>query len=41
MIDMNKIEKIIKKLKDPEDGCPWDNETNPCFPLAIPNRRSL
>jgi ATP diphosphatase len=24
MIDMNKIEKIIKKLKDPEDGCPWD-----------------
>ena len=26
MINMNKIEEIIKALKDPEDGCTWNNK---------------
>ena len=26
MVNMNKIEEIIKTLKDPEDGCTWNNK---------------
>jgi len=26
MINMNKIEEIINTLKNPEDGCTWNNK---------------
>ena len=26
MTELNKIIDIIKKLRDPKDGCPWDRK---------------
>ena len=26
MTELNKIINIIKKLRDPKDGCPWDSK---------------
>ena len=36
MTELNKIIDIIKKLRDPKDGCPWDRKQT----HSAPNNRN-